>query len=82
MAHLLDYEEAVSEKDKAYKAIEIVHAKNSKRLAWSWVETAAQHAQKAGLENAWDEEWNESSFLGSERWPNVDNLKNALDMMK
>ena len=52
MAHLIDYEKAIGEKEKALMAIEVARAKNSKRLAWVWAETAIKHAEQAGIEDA------------------------------
>lgn len=71
MAHLVDYEEARGEEAKALAAVEVVKHKSSKRLAWSWAETAAEHAEAAGIANAFD-------LLGTGRWPETDALADAV----
>lgn len=71
MSHLIAYEEARMEKEKALAAIEVVGHKNSKRLAWAWADTAAEHAESLGIDNALD-------LLGNGRWPDVDRLKETI----
>lgn len=71
MAHLLDYEEAKTEKEKGLAALACSRAKSAKSGAWSWAETAARHAEACGIENAVE-------LLGSGRWPELDALRAAL----
>ena len=71
MSHMVAYEQAVSEKDKALAAIAVVGFKSSRRLAWHWAGTAVGHAEKAGVEDA-------GYLVGDDRWPILDELKEAL----
>ena len=71
MGHLVDYEEAKGDKAQALAAIVVVGRKSSKSLAWGWAETAAEHAEAAGVSNALD-------LLGSGRWPETDALEAAV----
>lgn len=71
MGQLVDYEEAKGNKAKALAAIEVVKHKNSKRLAWSWGKTAAEHAEAAGVTDAFD-------LLGTGRYPETSALENAI----
>ena len=49
MAHLVDYEEATTEKDKAFAALECSERKSAKARAWGWAEAAIEHAVSATL---------------------------------
>ena len=71
MGQLVDYEEAKGDKAQALAAIEVVKHKNSKHLAWSWGKTAAEHAEAAGVANAFD-------LLGTGRYPETSALENAI----
>ena len=73
MSHLVAYEEARGEKAKALAAIEVVGFKSSKQLAWHWADTAIEHAEAAGIEDA-----GRLFMDGDRRWPNMDELKKAL----
>ena len=72
MAHLLRYEDAVTPLEKALAALDCADAKASNSGAWSWAETAANHAAEAGIENA-------SQLLGDGRRPNTSALRSALE---
>ena len=69
--HLVDYEEAQGDKEKALAALVVVTRKTSKRLAWAWARTAAEHAQTAGIDNAFE-------LIGHGRWPVTDTLETAV----
>lgn len=71
MAHLTNYEEAKEPREKALAALVVVENKSSKRLAWRWAETAAGHAEEAGVLNA-------DSLLGNGRRPEIEPLRKAL----
>lgn len=71
MAHLVAYEEATTEKDKAFAALECSERKSAKARAWGWAETAIAHALEAGLCN--EEEVDEA--VGKGRWPDLSALK-------
>lgn len=71
MSHLVDYEQAIGEKAKALTAIQVVRHKNSKRLAWGWADTAIEHAEAAGIEDA-------GYLVADGRWPEMGELKKAL----
>ena len=71
MGQLVDYEEAKNDKDKALTAIVVAKHKNAKRLAWNWAKTAAEHAEAAGVANAFD-------LLGTGRYPEMSALENAI----
>lgn len=74
MGHLVDYEEATNEKDKALTALTVAEHKSSKSAAWSWAETAAEHAQSCGIENA-------EALLGSGRYPLTEPLRKVLQAL-
>jgi len=69
--HLVNYEEARTEKDKALAAIEVARRKNSKALAWSWAEKAIEHAERAGIEDA-------GSLVAGGRYPDCTELEKRL----
>lgn len=71
MAHLANYENAKEPLEKTLAALVVVENKNSRRLAWEWAETAAEHAEEAGVLNA-------GSLLGNGRWPKVETLRKVL----
>lgn len=71
MGRLVDYEEATTEKEKALTAIEVAEHKNAKRLAWSWADTAIDHAIATGMANA-------ESLVTGGRYPDCTALKQAL----
>lgn len=54
MAHLQDYEDAMTEKDKAFAALDCAEAKNAITAAWNWARDATGHAVAAGL-CTWEE---------------------------
>jgi len=72
MGHLVDYEEARGDLEKALAALIVAEAKNAKARAWNWAEKAAMHAEGVGVENAQD-------LLGSGRYPETEPLRNALE---
>ena len=71
MGHLTDYENAVTELDKALAAIDCSEAKAANDRAWGWADTAIGVAQAAGIENP------EALVLGG-RLPGLEPLKAAL----
>ena len=71
MAHLVDYEEATTEKDKAFAALECSERKSAKARAWGWAEAAIEHAVSATLCS--QAQANEAAGHG--RWPNLSALK-------
>jgi hypothetical protein len=71
MGHLVDYENATGEIEKALAAITVTRRKQSKSKAWSWATQAAEHATRAGISKA-------LQLLGNERWPDPSALEEAL----
>jgi len=81
MSHLVDYEDAARKaketqnpKDHAKAAlcaIDVVARKNSKQLAWSWAETAIDHAEKAGIPDA-------EYLVEGGRYPGMEELEKCL----
>ena len=74
MAHLVDYEEAGSEEEKAFAALVVAERKNSKRLAWNWAEIAAQHAMNAKLAASFEAAM---EAAGDGRYPNIEKMRQA-----
>jgi len=71
MSHLVRYDEARTDREKALAAIDVAYAKNSKNAAWAWAEKAVEHAQAAGVENT-------EELVGGGRYPDLQDLENAL----
>ena len=70
--HLVNYEEAIGERDKGLAALEVSAAKNAKHLAWLWAETAASHALNCGIADAFQ-------YLGNGRYPELEILGKMLE---
>ena len=73
--HLVEYEEARTEKERALAAIEVARHKNSRRLAWSWADTAIKHAEKAGIRDA-------GYLVTGNRYPDCSELEAKLNTLK
>ena len=71
MAHLVEYEEARTEKEKALCAIECSRAKSAKSGAWSWADRAVEHAVAAGIKDA-------GYLVVKGRYPGLDELEERL----
>jgi len=71
MAHLVDYEEATTERERAFAALECSERKSAKARAWGWAETAIAHALEAGLCS----EEEAGKAVGQGRWPDLNALK-------
>ena len=69
--HLVRYEEASGEIEKALAAIEVVSHKNSKRLAWQWADVAIAHAENAGIADA-------GYLVPDGRYPAMEELKRRI----
>lgn len=71
MSHIVAYEQARSEMERALCAIEVVRHKNSKRLAWYWAGIAVGHAENAGIPNP-------GYHVLGDSWPNCSELERFL----
>jgi hypothetical protein len=82
VGHLVDFEEAEAKADKyptkenfievALCAVAVSKKKNSKSSAWAWAETAANWAERAGIERAYD-------LIEGSRYPTFDEFTKRLE---
>ncbi len=75
MGHLVNYEEAKGELEKALTALAVAEAKNAKARAWHWAGIAAEHAEEAGITLPY-------GMFGGGRRPDTEPLRAALIALK